>query len=98
MLEIHHQQKKKKVRQNFNRLKVLGSFECFVTNYYFTEESGPVVRAISEDEVSTVPFSEIVYPLPGHDIEYPKNVTADWYKETLSSDNISSDMFLKNNK
>jgi hypothetical protein len=48
--------------------------------------------------VTTVSFSEIVYPLPGHDIEYPKNVTAEWYTDLLKADNLTSEMFKNNNK
>ncbi|XP_014670043.1 PREDICTED: pseudouridylate synthase 7 homolog [Priapulus caudatus] len=48
------------------------------------------VRALTEDEVHQYDITDIVLPLPGYDITYPANEVADWYKELLAVDGLSS--------
>lgn len=57
-----------------------------------TEEGSrmKVVRAVSEEEASTVSVYDVVYPLPGYSIKYPDNATANWYKEIMSEYGVSS--------
>lgn len=56
------------------------------------------VRVLTEEDVKTTSIYDVVYPLPGHDVEYPKNEIADWYEEMLKKDDISHDALKSNNK
>lgn len=56
------------------------------------------VKSLTEEDVSTTSIYDIVYPIPGHDVEFPKNEIADWYKEMLAKDDISLDDLKSNNK
>ncbi|CAH1389798.1 unnamed protein product [Nezara viridula] len=58
----------------------------------------PIVQALTEETVSSASIYDIVYPLPGHDVEYPKNEIGKWYKEILQKDGISEEDLKSNNK
>jgi tRNA pseudouridine13 synthase len=52
-----------------------------------------MVQALTKEDISCGKYSisDIVYPLPGHDITYPNNVIAEWYREYLAEDDLSSE-------
>ncbi|XP_014273561.1 pseudouridylate synthase 7 homolog isoform X2 [Halyomorpha halys] len=58
----------------------------------------PAVQALTEGNVSSVSIFDIVYPLPGHDVEYPQNEIGKWYKEILQKDGINEEDLKSNNK
>nr|XP_018897314.1 PREDICTED: pseudouridylate synthase 7 homolog isoform X1 [Bemisia tabaci] len=51
------------------------------------------VRKLTQEDLQTARMEDIIYPLPGHDIEYPDNVIGSWYKEILEQDNLTSASF-----
>ncbi|KAK9512607.1 hypothetical protein O3M35_000996 [Rhynocoris fuscipes] len=51
------------------------------------------VKKLSSEDVSKVSFNAIVLPLPGNDIEYPENVTKEWYSEFLKEDGLTLEHF-----
>ncbi|XP_014255801.1 pseudouridylate synthase 7 homolog [Cimex lectularius] len=56
------------------------------------------VRKLSPEEAEMTKLSEIVYPLPGKDVEFPDNETANWYTEVLAEDGLTLEHFEKSNK
>ena len=46
----------------------------------------PVV--ITEENISNYSIHDIVMPLPGYDVTYPKNEAAEWVQEILKRDNL----------
>uniref|UniRef100_A0A1B6CNJ3 TRUD domain-containing protein n=1 Tax=Clastoptera arizonana TaxID=38151 RepID=A0A1B6CNJ3_9HEMI len=59
---------------------------------------GLKVRALTEEEARETKMFEIVYPTPGNDVTYPKNVIADWYEEILAENGIESESIKQNNR
>ncbi|KAK7867216.1 hypothetical protein R5R35_008393 [Gryllus longicercus] len=49
-----------------------------------------IVRIITEDDLANVLIQDVVMPLPGHEVVYPKNVMKDWYEGILKEDGLSS--------
>lgn len=56
------------------------------------------IKFLSEEEAKTTSIDDIVYPLPGYEISYPKNVIAEWYEEFLKEDDITQESFLEMKK
>lgn len=55
---------------------------------HLTDE--PPVRALTEDDIQSGRFSihDVVMPLPGYDVEYPKHSAKVWYEDLLSADGL----------
>uniref|UniRef100_T1HC43 TRUD domain-containing protein n=1 Tax=Rhodnius prolixus TaxID=13249 RepID=T1HC43_RHOPR len=51
------------------------------------------IKKITAQIVTQIKFEELVFPLPGHDVEYPDNITAEWYSEFLAEDGITFENF-----
>lgn len=58
----------------------------------------PEVETISEINLSKYTIFDIVYPLPGCDVSYPKNEIKQWYTDILANDNLTSEKLSKKNK
>lgn len=51
-----------------------------------------LVKAVTSEELaSTVKFTSVVLPLPGHDVKYPQNEVGDLYRQILEEDNVVFD-------
>lgn len=59
-----------------------------------------LVRPLTQQDLDAGQYSiaDIVLPLPGHDISYPGNETADWYSELLAEDDLSSQKLKQKNR
>ncbi|XP_025197379.1 pseudouridylate synthase 7 homolog [Melanaphis sacchari] len=58
----------------------------------------PEVETISEDNLSKYTIFDVVYPLPGCDVSYPKNEIGKWYIDLLAEDGLTSEKLSKKNK
>jgi len=58
----------------------------------------PEVETISEENLSKYTIFDVVYPLPGCDISYPKNEIRKWYIDLLAKDGLTSEKLSKKNK
>ncbi|KAF6211438.1 hypothetical protein GE061_011950 [Apolygus lucorum] len=56
------------------------------------------VRKLTEEELENTPLSQVVYPMPGNDVEFPGNVTEKWYYEVMEEDGITMDTFINSKK
>ncbi|BFZ08977.1 hypothetical protein BsWGS_12016 [Bradybaena similaris] len=54
-----------------------------------TEKKTPIV--VTEDNLDQFSFHDLVLPLPGFDVIYPKNEVHSWYRETLAEDGLDID-------
>lgn len=52
------------------------------------------VKAITNDDLTSGRYtaSDVVIPLPGYDVIYPRYSDEDWYVEMLSKDGFSKDI------
>lgn len=50
-------------------------------------------RYVTEEDVENIAINDVVLPLPGRSILYPKNDTAEWYKEFLEEDGMDLNSF-----
>lgn len=48
------------------------------------------VKALTEEDIQSGCYSihDVVLPLPGYDVEYPKHSAKDWYENLLSADGL----------
>lgn len=62
-----------------------------IVDFSFVGESKKYtkVKTVTLEEVNKTSIYDVVYPLPGHAIEYPQNEIAEWYKEVLREYEIS---------
>lgn len=58
----------------------------------------PEVKIISEENLSKYTIFDVVYPLPGCDVQYPNNDIGKWYIDLLAEDNLTSEKLMKKNK
>lgn len=65
--------------QKYGKIAVKGDL-------YQDDESNEVKVVESDD--NSVPLSQVVLPLPGHNIRYPENDAGDLYKELLERDSV----------
>jgi len=71
-------------------------FEILVGDLYMTDnddDDNEKVNFVTEINRSEIKLSQLVLPLPGHDIVYPKNSIHSWYKDLLKEDGIDIDQF-----
>lgn len=46
------------------------------------------VKILSADELKDVSIEDIVYPLPGSEVQFPDNIIAEWYEEILEEHGV----------
>lgn len=46
------------------------------------------VKILTDEDVASFTLQDILLPLPGHDITYPKNLSNVWYQEIMKGDGI----------
>ncbi|BET00823.1 tRNA pseudouridine synthase D [Nesidiocoris tenuis] len=56
------------------------------------------VKKLTEPEVNNTVFTNVVYPLPGNDVEFPDNAVKDFYTEIMKEDGITMDHFVNSKK
>lgn len=58
------------------------------------------VKIITKTDIDSNSYTifDVILPLPGHDVLYPANECAEWYKERLAKDNLSSEKLKQKNK
>lgn len=58
------------------------------------------VKIITKTDIESNSYTifDVILPLPGHDVLYPANECAEWYKERLAKDNLSSEKLKQKNK
>lgn len=48
---------------------------------------------LTEELAAVTDLSQVVYPLPGNDIEFPGNCIEKWYFEAMEEDGITMENF-----
>lgn len=73
-----------------------GESNQVVTDQQRTSEVKIVTKADIDSNSYTI--FDVILPLPGHDVLYPANECAEWYKDRLAKDDLSSEKFKQKNK
>lgn len=50
------------------------------------------IKFLTEEDLNNYTIFDVVLPLPGYDVEYPKNVVREWYKEELEKVGLTLEM------
>ncbi|XP_041349931.1 pseudouridylate synthase 7 homolog isoform X2 [Gigantopelta aegis] len=53
---------------------------------------------LDADNIGDFSLADVVLPLPGHQVVYPENKVADWYKEIMELDNLDINNMKKSHK
>lgn len=58
------------------------------------------VKIVTKADIESNSYTifDVILPLPGHDVMYPGNECAEWYKERLAKDGLSSETLKQKNK
>ncbi|XP_075414643.1 pseudouridylate synthase 7 homolog isoform X2 [Tenrec ecaudatus] len=89
-----------------NRLMYIHSYQSYVWNHMVSKRieeyglkpvpgdlvlKGATATYIEEDDVSNYSIHDVVMPLPGFDVIYPKHQISDAYREMLTADHLDID-------
>ncbi|GFN76200.1 pseudouridylate synthase 7 homolog [Plakobranchus ocellatus] len=61
-----------------------------------SDSSGPLV--LTKDNIEKYSIHDVVLPLPGHSVIYPKNEVHEWYREMLKDDGLDIDNMKRSQK
>lgn len=58
------------------------------------------VKVVTKADIASNSYTifDVILPLAGHDVLYPANECAEWYKERLAKDDLSSEKLKQKNK
>lgn len=56
------------------------------------EKNKHELKFLTEEDLGNYTIFDVVLPLPGYDVEYPKNIVKDWYKEELEKVGLTLEM------
>lgn len=58
------------------------------------------VKVVTKADVDSNSYTifDVILPLPGHDVLYPANECAEWYKERLAKDELTSEKLKQKNR
>lgn len=59
---------------------------------YTEEKCSREIKFLTEEDLDKYTIFDVVLPLPGYDIEYPRNEVKDWYKEELEKVGLTLEM------
>jgi tRNA pseudouridine13 synthase len=71
------------------RVKLFGE-KVVKGDMYFIKEGDhrDNVKHVEGDEVPPIAISQVVLPLPGYNVQYPKNEIGEFYRDLLETDNV----------